>query len=92
MSDGEPITELTLSHPIEFGNETISTLTFRPATGADLEDFPINGATIKDYMRIAARLTERPITAFRKASGPDTFAIAAAVESQLASGPPTGGT
>ena len=92
MSD-KPISKVKLKDPIKYGEkEVIEELDFRAPTGADLEDYPVNGATIGDYMRIAARLTETPPSALKMASGRDCFTIAAAVESQLAGGPPTGGT
>jgi hypothetical protein len=89
----EPTTILELKNPIQFGkDELIAELRFRPVTGKDLEDFPITGATMGDYQRIAARLTGHPTSAIKMATGPDIFAIAGAVESQLAGGPPTGAT
>ena len=92
MSDAVQET-LKLKNPIQFGKgETITELNFRGATGKDLEDFPITGATMGDYQRIAARLTGHPNTAIKLASGSDIFAIAGAVERQLADGPASGAT
>ena len=90
---GESTDTLKLTHPIQFGKDTVITeLTFRKVTGKDLEDFPINGATMGDYQRIAARLTGHPASAIKMAEGKDIFAIAGAVESQLAGGPMPGAT
>lgn len=57
------VAKITLKHPIQFGSETVSELTFRRPKAGDMRGIKINAAgdmSFDDMLTVAQRVTGRP--------------------------------
>ena len=67
---------IQLQKPVTSGDKTIDEISVtREPVGADWQGFPIQGGSIGDFQRVAARVCNCDMVIIRKLSMPDTMRL-----------------
>jgi hypothetical protein len=83
--------KLTLKHPIKFGSEMITELTFRKPKAKDFRSFPAGTPTMGDILTLVGHLANQPDTVVDELSVEDMAAVSKVIDS-FTGGQETGST
>lgn len=80
---------ITLKHPIEFGDRTVTELTFERLKGKHLRKLSAK-PTMNDLLELASKSAKEPPALFDEMDGVDVMAVAEVIGDFLGGSLPTG--